>query len=277
MELSRSFPNPRPHHQHSTTFFDHHVLHPTLCCRFVTHIDDAAIAALTGFYAQVFPPSGKQDAALLDMCSSWISHYPTGYSAGRIAGLGMNKAELERNSVLTDFAVKDLNTDPVLPYEDNSFDVITNAVSVDYLNRPREVFKEMHRVLKPGGMAVRQCPVTAMGGAIFPGMTQTTPVKGLHHCPGLSSLYHASKPLKRPAFPCRCLMLLVSPPSPPRAQIMSFSNRCFPTKAIALWTATGDLDHVWIVGRCALQPTGRKPSFSQCLALPAEQTHTATI
>lgn len=30
--------------------------------------------------------------------------------------------------------------------------------------------------------------------------------------------------------------------------IMSFSNRCFPTKAISIWTSTGDLDHVWIVG-----------------------------
>lgn len=30
--------------------------------------------------------------------------------------------------------------------------------------------------------------------------------------------------------------------------IMSFSNRCFPTKAVSIWTATGDLDHIWIVG-----------------------------
>lgn len=44
--------------------------------------------------------------------------------------------------------------DPRLPYEDNSFDVITNAVSVDYLAKPLEVFKEMHRVLKPGGRAI---------------------------------------------------------------------------------------------------------------------------
>lgn len=29
---------------------------------------------------------------------------------------------------------------------------------------------------------------------------------------------------------------------------MSFSNRCFPTKAIAMWTSTGDADHIWIVG-----------------------------
>ena len=38
------------------------------------------------FYAETFPPSGSQDAALLDICSSWISHYPPGYTAGRVAG-----------------------------------------------------------------------------------------------------------------------------------------------------------------------------------------------
>ncbi|KAK9828028.1 hypothetical protein WJX81_002490 [Elliptochloris bilobata] len=151
--------------------------------RFVTHIDDGAIAALTRHYQEVFPPAGDKGAALLDLCSSWISHYPPGYSAGRIAGLGMNEAELKRNSVLTESVVHDLNADPRLPYEDNAFDVITNTVSVDYLTRPKEVFAEMHRVLKPGGLA-----------------------------------------------------------------IMSFSNRCFPTKAISIWTSTGDADHCWIVG-----------------------------
>ena len=34
------------------------------------------------------------------------------------------------------------------------FQVITNTVSVDYLSKPIEVFKEMHRVLKPGGTAI---------------------------------------------------------------------------------------------------------------------------
>lgn len=66
----------------------------------------------------------------------------------------MNKEELARNPVLTEYAVEDLNSNPRLPYEDNSFDTITNAVSVDYLNKPIEVFKEMHRVLKPGGRAI---------------------------------------------------------------------------------------------------------------------------
>lgn len=30
--------------------------------------------------------------------------------------------------------------------------------------------------------------------------------------------------------------------------LSSFSNRCFFTKAISIWTSTDDLDHIWIVG-----------------------------
>ena len=51
----------------------------------------------------------------------------------------MNEEELKRNKQLTDYVVKDLNDVPYMPYEDNTFDVITNTVSVDYLTKPREV------------------------------------------------------------------------------------------------------------------------------------------
>ena len=166
--------------------------------RFVTHIDDKAIEALTDFYKENFPRSGTPNIALLDMCSSWISHYPEGYKAERIAGTGMNEEELKKNAILTEYSVKDLNEDPVLPYESNSFDVVTNAVSVDYLNKPLEVIREVQRVLKPGGLA-----------------------------------------------------------------IMSFSNRCFPTKAISLWTGTGDLDHVWIVGSYFHYAGGFEPPMAK--------------
>ncbi|CAE7876601.1 unnamed protein product [Symbiodinium sp. KB8] len=43
---------------------------------------------------------------------------------------------------------------PKLPYGDSEFDFVTNVVSVDYLTKPRDVFSEMHRVLKPGGVAI---------------------------------------------------------------------------------------------------------------------------
>ncbi|GMP59563.1 hypothetical protein CsSME_00022800 [Camellia sinensis var. sinensis] len=122
--------------------------------RFVTHIDDPAIVALTKYYSEVFPPSETPGVTILDMCSSWVSHFPAGYKQDRIVGMGMNEEELKRNQVLTEYVVQDLNVNPKLPFEDNSFDVITNVVSVDYLTKPIDVFKEMCRILKPGGLAI---------------------------------------------------------------------------------------------------------------------------
>ncbi|MDP6527893.1 MAG: methyltransferase domain-containing protein [Candidatus Pacebacteria bacterium] len=40
----------------------------------------------------------------------------------------------------------------VMPYEDNTFDVVlTTKVIMEHVSEPREVVKELHRVLKPGG------------------------------------------------------------------------------------------------------------------------------
>lgn len=40
--------------------------------RFVTHIDDPAIAALTKYYSKVLPESETPGVSILDMCSSWV-------------------------------------------------------------------------------------------------------------------------------------------------------------------------------------------------------------
>eukprot|EP00889_Picochlorum_renovo_P006172 jgi/Picre1/33202/NNA_008527.t1 len=145
--------------------------------RFVTHIDDMAIKALTEFYEASFP-SG-----------AWYC------IAGYVLLLGQ---PLPKDIRRIEFLVLDLNENPSLPYEDNTFDVVTNAVSIDYMNKPLEVMKEVHRVLKPGGLA-----------------------------------------------------------------IMSFSNRCFPTKAVAVWTSTGDLDHIWIVGSYFHYAGGFEPPMAK--------------
>jgi SAM-dependent methyltransferase len=154
--------------------------------RFVTHIDDAAIASLTAYYEEEFQSLGldkKSDIDVLDLCSSWISHLPETVKYGKVAGVGMNQKELQANKQLTEYAVQDLNEDPSLSrFEDNSFDVICNVVSVDYLQKPLEIFQEMNRILRPGGI---------------------------------------------------CLM--------------SFSNRCFPTKAIAMWLQADDIGRLTIV------------------------------
>jgi SAM-dependent methyltransferase len=117
--------------------------------RFVVHIDDATIAALTRWYAEVLAPG----ADVLDLMSSWVSHLPPAeqLALGRVVGLGMNAEELAANPRLARSDVVDLNAAPQLPYPDASFDAVLCAVSVQYLTRPALVFAEAARVLRPGG------------------------------------------------------------------------------------------------------------------------------
>lgn len=145
--------------------------------RFVTHIDDAAIASLRAYYDQVLPRKGR----ILDFCSSYVSHFPAPIEKAaetgelEITGLGMNKAELDANPVLNaGRIVKDLNVDPeiatsflqkepgvVAPSSSSSasasasenslLDASTNVVSTDYLTQPVAVLSNLLKVTKVGG------------------------------------------------------------------------------------------------------------------------------
>jgi len=127
--------------------------------RLVYHIDDPAVSALTAYYARHF----KDGDDVLDICSSWVSHYPKDWKGGKVVGLGMNEYELSQNPLLSEYVVKDLNKDPTLPFADASFDKVTCVVSVDYLNKPLQVFKEIGRVLRTGG----EC-ILSMSNRCFP-------------------------------------------------------------------------------------------------------------
>jgi len=118
--------------------------------RLVTHIDDATIAALTEVYRELVPAG----ADILDLMSSWVSHLPAEVDYGRIVGLGMNRVELVENPRLTSFLVHDLNRCPELPFGDATFDAVLNAVSIQYLTRPVEVFASVARVLRAGGLSL---------------------------------------------------------------------------------------------------------------------------
>ena len=146
--------------------------------RFVTHIDDGAIAAVTQLYRDRLPAGG----AVLDLMSSWVSHLPPEVAYRRVVGLGMNGEELAGNPRLDTYAVHDLNADPTLPFAANEFDAAAICVSVDYLVRPVQVLRDLGRVVRAGG------------------------------------------PL-----------------------VITFSNRCFPTKAIAAWRVTDDAGHIDLV------------------------------
>jgi len=100
---------------------------------------------------------------VLDICSSWVSHFPKEWKGGNVVGLGMNEYELSQNEQLSSFVVKDLNKDPTFPFGDEEFDKVTCVVSVDYLNQPEKIFKEIARVLRPGG----EC-IISMSNRCFP-------------------------------------------------------------------------------------------------------------
>jgi hypothetical protein len=146
--------------------------------RLTTHIDDAAIAALTELYRRRLPAGG----AVLDLMSSWVSHLPPEMAFAEVVGHGMNGEELAANPRLTRRFVQDLNRDPVLPLRTGSLDAAMICVGAQYLQAPVPVFRELARVLKPGG------PV-----------------------------------------------------------IVSFSNRCFPTKAVRVWLSLDGRGHARLV------------------------------
>jgi SAM-dependent methyltransferase len=146
--------------------------------RFVTHIDDAAIATVTQVYRDTLPTG----SAVLDLMSSWVSHLPQDRDYTSVIGHGMNEEELAANPRLSRWFVQDLNIDPALPLADREFDAACLCVSVQYLQRPVDVFRQVRRVLQ--------------SDAPF---------------------------------------------------VVSFSNRCFPTKAVAIWQAFSGPDQQGLV------------------------------
>jgi SAM-dependent methyltransferase len=136
--------------------------------RFVTHIDEAAIATVTVLYRRLLPAGGQ----ILDLMTSWVSHLPPEVAYGAVTGHGLNEAELAANPRLDSWFVQDLNDNATLPLASAAYDAACMCVSVQYLQHPVRLFAQVRRVLRPGAPFV-----------------------------------------------------------------VTFSNRCFPSKAVALWLA----------------------------------------
>jgi SAM-dependent methyltransferase len=113
--------------------------------RLLVHIDDHAIESTRRLYGELLPRGG----AILDLMSSYKSHMPPELQWTRLCGLGMNAEELRANDQLTDFVVYDINADSALPFIDREFDAAVVTVSVQYMTKPLETFREVARVLKP--------------------------------------------------------------------------------------------------------------------------------
>ena len=118
--------------------------------RLVVHIDDQAIAAVSRIF-QAFVPAGS---TVLDLMSSWRSHWPQDHPKERLIGLGLNAQEMADNPDLDEYVVHDVNREPSLPFEDESFHAVVITVSAQYLTSPVETFQEVNRILRPGGVFI---------------------------------------------------------------------------------------------------------------------------
>jgi SAM-dependent methyltransferase len=129
--------------------------------RLVTHIDDSSIKRLTDYYGSELPRKGR----ILDMCTSWKSFYPSEVEEAvrekelEVFGVGLNAAEMKVNGVFGDaehWRVLDLNKAPHdvrsgWQGKDLKFDAVTCVVSIDYLNKPLEVCKNLLEATNEGG------------------------------------------------------------------------------------------------------------------------------
>ena len=116
----------------------------------MVHIDDGAIATVGRLFRDFIPP----DSHILDLMSSWRSHWPAGHPKAEMVGLGLNAAEMADNPDLAGFVVHDVNRDTQLPLEDESFDAVVITVSIQYLTSPVETFRQVNRILKDGGIFI---------------------------------------------------------------------------------------------------------------------------
>ena len=118
--------------------------------RFVTHVDEGFIQQLTDLYRSRLKPNTR----VFDMMSSWVSHLPEEIKFAHVEGHGLNAEELARNPRFDHYFVQNLNQNSKLPLEDQSVDAVLNTVSVQYVQHPEVIFNEIHRILKPGGIAI---------------------------------------------------------------------------------------------------------------------------
>ena len=118
--------------------------------RFVTHVDKSFIDQLTNLYRERLKPNTR----ILDMMSSWVSHLPDDLKFSHVEGHGMNEEELAHNPRLDHYVIQNLNENTKLPFRDQEFDAVLNAVSIQYLQYPETVFAEIYRILKPGGIVI---------------------------------------------------------------------------------------------------------------------------
>jgi SAM-dependent methyltransferase len=145
--------NTLPQYQYSQSLItsDHVTLFPGLIRvpirrHFIMPKDKVALAA---HYSDFF----FEGAKVLELFSVYESILPPGVDLGPTVGIGWSEDEMRANPDLDDYIQQDISVDPFLPLASNYFDFVIMPANFQLLQRPRDMFREINRVLKPGGTA----------------------------------------------------------------------------------------------------------------------------
>lgn len=111
-------------------------------------LDKQAGQNLKNVYADLL----KDGMNMLDLMAGDTSHIPSEITLGSVTGLGVNASAMDANPALAQRVVHDLNQHPALPFQDAQFDAVICSCAIEYMTRPFEVFDEVARILKPGGV-----------------------------------------------------------------------------------------------------------------------------
>lgn len=125
--------------------------------RLGSHLDAPAIEALRRWYRDLLP----RDGPVLELCAGAASHLPDGLEP--VVGAGLHEQGMAVNAALAERWAIDLNGDAPLPWADSTFTAAVCTASVQYLVRPRELFREVARCLRPGAPFL-----VAFGNRMFP-------------------------------------------------------------------------------------------------------------
>lgn len=126
------------------------------------YLDQAAQEAFRSLVRRLVEPGG----VLLDLMAGAHSYLPPAFQRANFIGVSLDAAGMGRNPQLDGALVQDLNRFPSLPFLDETFEAVFCTCGVQYLTRPVELFREVNRVIKPGGIFL-----VSFTGGCFPRLT----------------------------------------------------------------------------------------------------------
>ncbi|MCK5697172.1 MAG: methyltransferase domain-containing protein [Gammaproteobacteria bacterium] len=113
-------------------------------------VDQVAIEQLQQFYNHCI----QNNSIVLDLMAATDSYLPNTLKNIDLTGLGVKEDDLKTNQALNHSILHNINTQPDLPFDDQSFDAVICSFGIEYITQPIKIFEQVARILKPNGVFI---------------------------------------------------------------------------------------------------------------------------